>query len=91
MEVDYFNEDKFGGAMEFGGCMTNSALKFLTVKDVDNSMIRVPFNRNDEPIESLRRNYLETSRVAFTMKGRVVVFKDEKKDIIFFPEDKFVI
>ncbi len=91
MEVDHFIEDKFGGAMEFGGCMTNSALKFIDVKDIDGSIIRVPYKSKDEPLENFRRYYMETSRVATNMKGKVFYFKCEATNTFFYPDDKYTI
>lgn len=48
--------------MEFGSCSTNSALMFVTIKDIDNSIIRFPYSRDDVTVEDLKEYYMKTSR-----------------------------
>jgi hypothetical protein len=43
MEVDYLLDDKFGGEMEFGSCLTNSAPKFINITDIDGTILRVGY------------------------------------------------
>lgn len=44
--------------MEFGGCLANTAIKFMELVDIDNQTIRVGFKEYNEPLMRLREYYL---------------------------------
>ncbi len=59
MEIELeYHEDKFGGGLDFGSCLNNSAVKFIDVLDEGINPIRVPYRSTDEPLLRLKEYYL---------------------------------
>jgi hypothetical protein len=62
--------------MEFGSCSTNSGIKFISITDIDQSVIRVAFKDYDEPVSTLIKYYMDTSKPAKEVEDMKIAFKN---------------
>ena len=92
MEIELeYRGDKFGGEMDFGSCLNNSAVKFIDVLDEGTNPIRIPYRSTEEPLIRLKEYYSELFETPSKHKFREVIFKGSVTGKHYFPYNRFTI